>query len=187
MSTPPLQTPRCLAECIDPDTGVMCLQGYFLQTLEESSTFLKDIIRSCLELADSESLDDMTTTMSSHSCGTKPKKKQKRYHARSQLLYRNSNGSLQTLGPEDTSWFHDYVVVDSAIVDTPKFKQKICRRFQMSYKSYQKYLQLVKECPLFSSWNCTAFNAVGRPPVPLELLLFVTKIHNKDTHQKTRV
>ena len=44
----------------------------------------------------------------------------------------------------------------------------------MSYKSYQKYLQLVKECPLFSSWNCTAFNAVGRPPVPLELLLLGT-------------
>jgi len=94
--------------------------------------------------------------------------KQKRYYS-SQKLYRNSDGSLQT------SSFHDYILVDFAVIDTPKFKRKFCHRFRMSYKSFQKHLEeLVKECPLFSSCSSTTLNAAGRPPVPLELLLLGT-------------
>ena len=171
-NTLPYRIPASRLECFDTETGEFSFELYHLyrrrQQIEESSKELENIINHCCGIADFER-DEILDAIAEEEAASK-KKKRKKPQKRRQRRYRCPiDGTLKIYGPENTPWFDDYVL--NPELDNDRFCEKFRWRFRMSYESFQKQLEEVKNHPLFKKWSDTATDCTGKKSSPIELLL----------------
>lgn len=168
MGNPQSKIPKSRLECLDPTTGNIDPLLYTLfkrhNHMQQSNDELDIIINHCNILADEETVEVAAIR--------KNRSKQKRVCYEKSLYRCPIDGTLKPYGPENTAWYHDYV--SSPNVNCKKFKQKFHRRFRMSYYSYLKHLNDVKQDPLFKKWLELSTDCVGNQSSPIELLLLGT-------------
>jgi hypothetical protein len=160
--------PQSILECQDPITGNIDPFLYELfkrqNRIQESNEELCRIIDNCHTLANEES-NKIDTHRNNNQRNKRTRYEKNKYRCA-------IDGSLKPFGPKNTAWYNDYV--DSPNVTCRKFQRKFRKRFRMSYPTFLKHLNEVKDHHLFKSWSETSKSCIGDPPSPIELLLLGT-------------
>ena len=78
----------------------------------------------------------------------------------------NQNGVVTYMDPSTSLWYTLYVTNQPS---TTREQNLFRQRFRLTYDAFNRLLQDVRNHVIFSRWS--KFDAVGDPPVPMELLL----------------
>lgn len=162
--------PQSLLECIDPKTKRFDI-GLFL--LYRRRRWYDESFQDMLDMLDLLHDDnDADEEVNEDKEVARPQKRRRKEVQREQRIYRCPiDGQIKPLGPQNTSWYANYVECPDTTSD--KFHRKFRRRFRMSFQSFQLHLQEVKgSTDHFGKWSSR--DCTGKQSSPIELLLLAT-------------
>jgi hypothetical protein len=126
------------------------------QKWKERQKELDAILHDCLQQAEEEIKKSMKPPRTKRTCFRK---------AVTQV--RLPDGTLVDMTPWSSPWYTSYVTHPQ--IGDDKFEKKFRLRFRCTFSMYGILLLLIKDNDLFSRWH--KYDAAGRPPSPIELLL----------------
>jgi len=152
------RNPSSVSQCFDPVTHEFSLDSYFK-------------LRRKREIEKQE--DDVFYETSIEFLTQSPEKRKRRRRAsweRNLNMYRcPMDYKLKVCPLTETSWYQIYI--ENPDLDSDRFQKKIRRRFRMSYVSFRRHMEEVKQSHFFKPWTTGSRDAVGNASTPIELLV----------------
>ena len=96
----------------------------------------------------------------------------KRRRGKGVAYYVDEAGVRQVLPPTMSSWYCQYL--ENPQIGNQWFETRFRRRFRLPYTSFVELVELVNSSDFFKRWSQTGHDAIGKKPVPIELLILAS-------------
>ena len=120
-------------------------------------------------LYEEDTLDNHTQEEPQQQRQELPKKRRRR---KGVAYYVDEAGVRQVLPTTMSSWYCQYL--ENPQIGNQWFETRFRRRFRLPYTSFVELVELVNSSDFFKRWSQTGHDAIGKKPVPIELLILAS-------------